>query len=243
MTPVARGRKKAISLGVSVLIAICVILMVCIGAFIGTTLNKGTTNTTVSTFAAQSTGTSISTVTASGHTVTELAFPTSCAKTYSNGTSGIKLYLSQSAGSSVSLCVRYFSYNPNGTTIHTLDQLTIFVPVSNNGSGSLRNDNSSFSISASTNEVQIGGPQLENEGYPVTYTINSTGRAPSGTYEIALSSGLYPDDVICAYGIYNTLQVGNVTNGIVTSSCHYIPSPQDNPGLVYSEVVGITNST
>ena len=165
----------------------------------------------------------------------------SCATTYSNGTSGIKLYLPQIAGSSVNLCVRYFSYNPNGTTIHTLDQLTIFAPVQS--SGTLKNVNSSFSISASVPEIQIGGQTMANEGFLVTYTIKSTGSAPSGTYEIALSSGLYPDDEICGYGIYNTLQVGNVTDILVGTSCHYIPSPQDNPGLVYSEVVGITNSS
>ncbi len=84
---------------------------------------------------------------------------------------------------------------------------------------------------------------MENEGFEVAYGIRSMGPVPSGTYEIALWSGFYPQDVICGYGIYVSLQVGNTTNPLVGSSCHYVPAPQDNQGLVYSEVIGVTNST
>lgn len=167
----------------------------------------------------------------------------SCSTNYSNGTmNGLSLYLATATGSTANLCVRYFYYNTTATaTINTLDQLTIFAPVLSNGT--LKNVNSSFSISASVSQVQIGGPQLENEGTLVTYTVKSTNASSSGTYEIALSSGLYPQDVICAYGIYLSLQVGNTTNPVVVSSCHALPTPQDNPGLIYSEIVGATNST
>jgi hypothetical protein len=167
----------------------------------------------------------------------------SCSTEYSNGTGvGMSLYLAKGSGSSVNLCVRFFYYNSSTTiTINTLNQLTIYSPIQS--SGTLVNANSSFSISASTPQVEIGGPLNENEGSLVVYTINSIDSAPSATYEIALSSGLYPKDIICAYGIYVALQVGNTTNPIVTSSCHYVPPPQDNPGLIYSEIIGLTNST
>ena len=89
----------------------------------------------------------------------------------------------------------------------------------------------------------MGGPQSENEGAEVAYRIFSNASTPIGTYEIGFSSGLYPSDIICAYGIYITLQVGNTTNPIVESSCHYIPAPESNPGLVYTEFVGLTNSS
>ncbi len=100
-----------------------------------------------------------------------------------------------------------------------------------------------FSISASIRQIQRSGSQMENEGTSVTYTIHSLGFAPSGIYEIGLSSGLYPSDIIFAYGIYVNLQVGNTPNTVVMSSCHNIPATETNPGLPYSEVVGITNSS
>lgn len=82
-----------------------------------------------------------------------------------------------------------------------------------------------------------------NEGSLVVYTIRSTGSVPSGTYEIGLAGILYPQDIGCGNGIYATLQVGNKTNVEVVSSCHTDPSPQNNPGVIYSEIVGMTNST
>jgi len=166
-----------------------------------------------------------------------------CSTTYPNGSSdGTTVFLAQQSGSTANICVRYFYYNSSATTtINTLDQLTIYSPVLS--SGSLSNANSSFSISASIPQFQIGGPQMENEGILVAYTIRSTGSAPSATYEIGLSSALYPQDIISGWGIYIILQVGNTTNAAVGTSSHYVPAPQDNPGLVYSEIVGITNST
>jgi hypothetical protein len=167
----------------------------------------------------------------------------SCSKTFSNGTgTGEDLYLAQLSGSTAKLCVRYFYYNTTAPiTLNSLSQLTIYAPVQS--SGTLRNADSSFLLSANASQVLIGGPQQENEGVLVSYTIKSIGSAPSGTYEIALSSILYPQDIACGDGKYMTLQVGNVTNPVVGTSCHYDPAPQSNPGVVYSEIVGITNST
>jgi len=98
-------------------------------------------------------------------------------------------------------------------------------------------------FSANVSQIQMGGPQLENEGVMILYTIKSTSAASSETYEIGLSSGLYPKDIICGWGIYINLQVGNITNPTVVTSCHYVPPPENNPGLVYSEIFGLTNST
>jgi hypothetical protein len=167
----------------------------------------------------------------------------SCSETFSNGTStGEDLYLAQLSGSTAKLCVRYFYYNTTlPISLNSLRQLTIYAPVQS--SGTLRNADSSFLVSADVSQVQIGGPQQENEGVLVSYTIKSIGSAPSGTYEIALSSILYPKDIACGDGIYMTFQVGNATNPVVGTSCHYDPTPQSNPGVVYSEIVGITNST
>lgn len=167
----------------------------------------------------------------------------SCSTTFSNYTvNSASLYLNPNSGSTANLCVKYFYYNTTAPiTINTLDQLTVFAPVQS--LGTLKNVNSSFSISASIPQIQIGGPQLKNEGTLVTYAIKSTGSAPSGTYEIGLSSGLYPKDIICGWGIYINLQVGNITNPTVVTFCHYVPTPENNSGLLYSEIVGITNST
>jgi hypothetical protein len=167
----------------------------------------------------------------------------SCLTTFSNGTNtGEDLYLAQLSGSTAKLCVRYFYYNTSAPiTLDSLGQLTVYAPVQS--SGTLRNADSSFQVSADMSQIQIGGPQQENEGALVSYTIKSIGSAPSGTYEIALSSRLYPQDIACGDGIYMTLQIGNATNPVVGTSCHYDPAPQNNPGVVYSEIAGITNST
>ncbi|MFI5420218.1 MAG: YncE family protein [Nitrososphaerales archaeon] len=165
-----------------------------------------------------------------------------CSTTFPNGTDiDTTVFLAPSSGSSASFCVKFYYYNSTSTdTIYPLDQMTIFSPTAG---GTLRNANSSFAVSSNVSQFQIGGPKNVDEGLVVAYTISSTGSTPSGTYEIALSSGLFPMDVICAYGIYVDLQVGNSTNFTVGSSCHYVPSPTANPGLVYTEIVGVTNST
>ena len=165
----------------------------------------------------------------------------SCPNNYPNGTDvGVTVFLEHQPGSSASLCVRFYYYNSSAVeTIDSLKQITIYSP----SLGNLNNVSSMFSITASIPEIQIGGAQMENEGFEIAYGIRSVGPVPSGTYEVALWSGFYPQDVICGDGIYIYLQVGNVTNPIVGSSCHYVPAPQDNQGLVYSEVIGVTNST
>ena len=176
-------------------------------------------------------------------TSSSTAFSTSCSTSYFNGTDVVStMFLNQNTGSSVNLCVRFYYYNSTSTdTILPLQRLTIYSVVPSNGT--LSNSNSLFSISATTSQFQIGGPQSENEGFAVNYTISAPSSTPIGTYEIGLSSGLYPNYVICGYGIYVNLQVGNSTNLTVGTSCHYVPAPMDNPGLVYTEIIGKTNST
>ncbi len=170
------------------------------------------------------------------------SFSASCSTSYFNGTDVVStMFLNQMTGSSVNLCVRFFYYNSTTTIILPLRQLTLYSVVPSNGT--LANTHSLFSISATTSEFQIGGPQSENEGFEVNYTISATSSTPSATYEIGLSSGLYPNYVICGYGIYVDLQVGNTTNPTVGTSCHYVPAPIDNLGLVYTEIIGKTNST
>ncbi len=170
------------------------------------------------------------------------AFSPNCSTSYFNGTDVVStLFLSQKTGSSINLCVRFYYYNSTSTTILSLRQLTIYSVIPSNGS--LGNASSLFSISATISKFQIGGPQSENEGFAVNYTISATRSTPSATYEVRLSSGLYPNYVICGWGIYLDLQVGNTTNPTVGTSCHYVPSPMNNPGLVYTEIVGKTNSS
>ena len=153
------------------------------------------------------------------------------------------MYLNPNSGSIANLCVKYFYYNATAAiTINALDQLTIYRPVLSSSS-TISNANSLFSISVNIQKIQIGGPRLLDEGSLVVYTIRSTGSAPSGTYEIGLPGILYPQDIGCGNGIYATLQIGNTTNPEVVSSCHVDPAPQNNPGVIYSEIVGMTNST
>ncbi len=167
----------------------------------------------------------------------------SCSTSYFNGTDVVStMFLSQKAGSSVNLCVKFYFYNSTAAaTIVPLQQLTIYSVIPTNGT--LATANLLFSISATTSQFQIGGPQSENEGMEENYTISAASSTPSGTYEIGLSSGLSPNYVICGYGIYLDLQVGNTTNPTVVTLCHYVPAPVDNPGLVYAEIIGKINST
>ena len=113
------------------------------------------------------------------HTVTtsttsSTAFSNSCSTSYFNGTDVVStMFLSQKTGSSVNLCVRFYYYNSTSTdTILPLQQLTMYSVVPSNGT--LGNANSLFSISATTPQFQIGGPQSENEGFAVNYTISAT---------------------------------------------------------------------
>ena len=180
---------------------------------------------------------------ATASTTSSTAFSPNCATSYYIGTDVVStMFLSQKTGSSVNLCVRFYYYNSTSTdTILPLQQLSIYSVVPSDGT--LSNANSLFSISATTSQFQIGGPQSENEGFEVNYTISATSSTSSATYEIGLSSGLYPNYVICGDGIYLHLQVGNTTNPAGGTSCHYVPAPIDNPGLVYTEIIGKTNST
>ncbi len=165
-----------------------------------------------------------------------------CPSNYPNGADiGQTLFLGDSSPSNGFLCVKFYYYNSTAPdTIDTMKQIAIYSPTS---SGTLDKANSLFSITADVSQFQIGGSGSENEGIQVAYRIFSNVSTPSRTYEIGFSSGLYPKNVICGYGIYIYLQVGNTTNSTVGSSCHYVPSPSSNPGLVYTEFVGITNSS
>jgi hypothetical protein len=110
-------------------------------------------------------------------------------------------------------------------------------------SSNIRNVTSLFPISASVAQIQIGGPQNENEGYEVIYTIHSTGSVQSGTYELALDGAIYTSANVdaCGYGIYYELQVGGTTNPIVGTGCHVMVPPQDDPYVVYFEPFGNWN--
>jgi hypothetical protein len=176
---------------------------------------------------------------------TNSSFLIGCDVKYPNGADihAATLFLEKNPYNIASLCVKFYYYNSSSTiTIEPLNQMTIFMPKLGSATG-IENVNSAFSISANVSEFQIGGPKNMNEGLAVTYNISPTGSTQSGSYAIALSSGLYPKDIICAYGIYINLQVGNTTNTVGGSSCHYVPDPADNPGLIYSEIDGVTNST
>jgi hypothetical protein len=170
----------------------------------------------------------------------------SCSKSYQNGTDvGVAFSLPQKSDATATLCVRFYYFNSTSPiVINASRQFTIYSPLLRNvTNGELFNLTSSFLVTPSIASFLIGGPQNENEGFEVNYTVQPIVPVPSGTYEIALWSGFYPQNVICGYGIYVYLQFGNLTNPIIGSSCHYVPAPNGNPGLVYTEVVGVTNST
>jgi len=170
----------------------------------------------------------------------------SCSTPYPNGTDvGVAFSLEQKSDAIATLCVRFYYFNSTSPLlINTSRQFTVYSPLPSNGShGDLVNVSSSFSVIPSVSNFEIGGPQNENEGFEVNYTVQPIVPVPSGTYEIALWSGFYPQNVICGYGIYVYLQFGNLTNPIIGSSCHYVPGPSGNPGLVYTEVIGVSNST
>jgi hypothetical protein len=70
-------------------------------------------------------------------------------------------------------------------------------------------------IRSSTDVLQIGGPQVLNEGTDVNYSISLANSFDAdlltGTYYVSFDGILYPQWINCGDGIYLDLVVGNAT--------------------------------
>lgn len=109
--------------------------------------------------------------------------------------------------------------------------------------------NQNFSIAVSPNSITIGGPNNENEGVEVSYSITPNSGA-NGTFEGHINAPLFwmssghSEAMPCAYQF--TIVVGNgvADNVIPFNSCLTASTVSINstPQL-WVEVVGLTNGT
>jgi len=147
------------------------------------------------------------------------------------------------------LCVRLYYYNPNSTML-------LYVP-SILGIAGYRSFNSSFSngfdasynftlISSPTN-ITLGGPQNLNEGVMVSFVIHANLNS-NGTYNYGFQATNYPSFETCD-GLGQVI-VGNSSPNynVGFGSCTAALTNSRNSegfvdGILFAELVGVTNST
>lgn len=179
-------------------------------------------------------------------TLTQIDASADCQMSFNNGTFDGNLILNQQ-NSKVAICVRYWYYNStNALAFSPLNAMEILGYPAN--SSRPQNETSLFMITSSTDELQIGGPQVLNEGVAVNYTISLATSlvVPSGTYLVSLAALLYPQWANCG-GIFMDLIVRNGT-GNIGNSCINVPKSQINQygfldGVLFVEITGETNES
>lgn len=105
-----------------------------------------------------------------------------------------------------------------------------------------------FTITSSTDQLQIGGPEVLNEGVAVNYIIGLADpqSIPSGTYLVSLDALFYPQWANCG-GIFMDLIVRNGT-GNIGASCINVPKLHLNQygfldGTLFVEITGEANES
>ena len=181
-------------------------------------------------------------------TLTQIDASANCQTTFNNGTIGGNLVLNQLI-STVAICVRYWYYNStNALAFSPLSAIEILGYPAN--SSRPHNETSLFTIRSSTDQLQIGGPQVLNEGVAVNYTISlansSSLSVPSGTYLVSLDALFYPQWINCG-GIFMDLIVRN-GSGNIGASCINVPKSQINQygfldGVLFVEIMGEANES
>ena len=185
------------------------------------------------------------------------AVPSSCTLSFPNG-AGLESEVHLTATSPAEICVRFYYYNSTSTkSFSTLKHIEISGAENEAGTnGSFTyNATSLFTIVASTNQIQLGGPSNVEEGSIVVYQISTSSNTPNEQFWIGLNSTIYSSQADC--GSQLVLDVGNAPYsggggmclslpGILASTNSVEYQHQTNghiQGFLYDEIVGITNST
>lgn len=149
--------------------------------------------------------------------------------------------------SSATLCVEYYYYGSQSKTFSPISLISVQGFPKN---GSSFNAVSNFTITASVNELTIGGPSNENEGSLVTYTITSKSDS-NGTYLLNLgwlAVGQPPNVSECGMEFLLVSGNGNPSYTNLISMCITMTSTGTLPypypaGTIFAKVVGATNGT
>jgi hypothetical protein len=152
------------------------------------------------------------------------------------------------------ICVRYYYYNETiPLQLNTSSLVKIFGWNLNSSSlssskSSLFIVNSEFTISAQPPNILIGGPENENEGVEVNYTMTANAGA-SGTYDVSVGQFLLPGGIGCSgqFLIASGTGLPNYGGYSHTLMCAMLPTNNSSfpyaPGFLLVQIIGATNSS
>ena len=232
-------------------IASLLVVAILVGAGVGYLAGYANEHTVTSSFTAVSTTTV--TVTITGNSSSGLL--AQCSRAETPSPTGL-LFGTVTAGANTPavICVQFYYFNSTTPTTQPISIVIQAAQTNRSFSG-----DSNFTIAASENQLVFGGPQNENEGAVVAFTVTAKPGA-SGTYELSFS-GKYmltpTEPAECAY--YGTLVAGDghplyvfpegcITYNISGTNTNSLPTIQGIPYPVLSNtlffrVVGVINST
>jgi len=236
---------------IGVLLVIILMGSVGVGYYVGNSSRQTITTTITSSFTAVSTTTL--TVAMTENSSSEL--PAQCSHAAAPTPTGI-LFGTVTAGANTPavICVQFYYLNSTTPTTQPISIVIQAAQTNRSFSG-----DSNFTIAASENQLVFGGPQNENEGAVVAFTVTAKPGA-SGTYELSFS-GKYmltpTEPAECAY--YGTLVAGDghplyvfpegcITYNISGTNTNSLPTIQGIPypilsNTLFFRVVGVINST
>jgi|SRR5579862_9839792 len=175
----------------------------------------------------------------------------SCPENYPNGTTSLDAMISLNENSTGYLCVRYYYFNSsasmsiNTSSVFGIAGYRTFNSTYSNGFDASPN----FTITASPEELTLGGPQNLSEGSFVLYTIHAKPNS-SGTYDYGFQATIYPGFLGCNGFSEIIAGSGSPDYNLGFGSCTAASTdfyPLNSSGFVNGfltvEVVGITNST
>ncbi len=176
----------------------------------------------------------------------------SCTNKYDNG-APLDMLVNLTSTSSVDLCISYFYYNSTSTTTFSVPN-NIVILGSRNISGTnatrLYDATSLFSITTTSNQIEIGGPSNIGEASVVVFSIGSTQNTPDGEYYVGFDAMSYPQiancptqlDLVVGSGQY--YPGGSTCLSLLALSSHSALFQLDSFGLIngllFDEVVGVS---
>ena len=150
------------------------------------------------------------------------------------------------------LCLQFYEFSSNSTIIVNASSLLSVLGL--NPRTELFDATQNFTVSASQDQILVGGPSNAGEGTIVAYSILANPGA-SGTYALVIPGAELTTGSPEACGTWGKLVAGDGQPYYVASGeCDYISNPNPNftiPGASYSvaanilffRIVTITNST
>lgn len=211
-------------------------------------------------------GSAITVCSSTSTSANETILPTTCSNT--QNPSGF-LELNASASQGTTICLQVYYYNSTASlTLNVGEGLLIWgTPTLSNGDIVSFSGASNFTIATSQNQLLIGGPNNENEGAIIVYTITAN-TGVSGSYFLGFIKSSAPSSYMISSGIpvscgqYAELIAGNgqpdyaqpattcitFTSATATtggSSAHTIPGASFPlpDGNLYFVIAGASDST